>query len=250
MNFLSLSSLRRLSGAVALLSLAACGDDTKDNNNNTPAPLTCDATTYRNAVIDAAEPTAEDTTTGLWAITPTNPKLAWNADKTAVRMVVWTTYGGYTQGDNTLSREVWVTAAPQLQEFCKTVPADNLVPRINELLGLPPATDADVAGRKFVEMWVKPGDMFRPCPDSEIDDTTCGLQFPATATAEHKAWMNSYYASSYGFWQKTQYPWTGLGYTYDWCNANTHVGASEFVVRSGSVVNVTGYYERTAYCAP
>ncbi|PTL83542.1 hypothetical protein DAT35_15875 [Vitiosangium sp. GDMCC 1.1324] len=99
-------------------------------------------------------------------------------------------------------------------------------------------------------MWVKPGDMFRPCPDPEIDDGTCGLTFPVEVSTEHKNWFTNNYASSYGFWQKTRYPWTGLGYTYDWCSHDTkHVGASEFVVRPGSVVNVTGYINRDTYCA-
>jgi hypothetical protein len=246
MNPQTLYRLRWLTGMAALLSLTACGDDTQEPP---PAQLTCDAQTYTAAVHDAAEPTTEDIITGLVAITPSNPKLIWNADKSAVRMVIWTTFTGYKQGDNLLSRDVFVTSAPQVQELCKTVAADQLVPRVNEYLGLPPPTESD-NNRYFVEMWVKPADMFRPCPDAEIDDTTCGLTFPSTATQAHVSWINSYYASSYGFWQKTQYPWTGLGYTYDWCNADTHVGASEFVVRSGSTVTVTGLIDRATYCAP
>lgn len=248
MNTQILFRLRWLTGMAALLSLTACGGD-ENEQNPPPTQLTCDAQTYSAAVRDAVEPTADDISTGLVAITPSNPKLIWNEDKSAVRMVVWTTFTGYKMGDNLLSRDVFVTSAPQVQELCKTVSTDQLIPRVNEYLGLPPATDADNT-RYFVEMWVKPGDMFRPCPDAEIDDTSCGLTFPATATDAHKAWINSYYASSYGFWQKTQYPWTGLGYTYDWCNADTHMGASEFVVRSGSTVNVTGLIDRATYCAP
>jgi hypothetical protein len=244
----TLPRLRWLAGTAALLSLTACGGDIEPIPQQ-PTELTCDAQDYNEAVLDAVEPTQADVSTALWAITPSNPKLIWNTDQTAVRMVTWTTFTGYMTGDNVLTREVWVTAVPQVQELCKTLPAENIVPRINEYLGLPPATERDNA-RYFVEMWVKPGDMFRPCPDAEIDDTSCSLDFPATATAEHKAWMNGNYSYSYGFWQQTKYPWTGLGYTYDWCNANTHVGASEFVIRAGSTVNVTGKIERATYCAP
>jgi hypothetical protein len=247
MNAQILFRIRWLTGMAALLSLTACGDDTEEPPPQ--QPLTCDAQTYSDAIREAVEPTSEDVYTGLWAITPSNPKLVWNADQTAVKMAIYTTYTGYKTGDNLLSREVWMTAAPQVQEFCKTLQAEQIVPRMNQLLGLPPATEADNA-RFFVEAWVKPGDIFRPCPDSEIDDTSCSLTFPPTATAEHKAWMNGNYSYSYGFWQKTQYPWTGLGYTYDWCNADTHVGASEFVVRSGSTIVVTGLFDRATYCAP
>lgn len=242
-------TLRTFTATTALLAFTGCGEDTQDPHPGPPEELACDSQTYAEAVRNAAEPTAADISTELWAISPSNPRLIWNEARTAVRMAIWTTFAGYTLGDNTLSREVWVTPAPQLQTFCKTVPEEKLVGRLNQYLGLPPATENDNA-RYVVELWVRPENLFRPCPDAEIDDAACGLQFPASATSEHKNWINAYYASSYGFWQSTHYPWTGLGYTYDWCNADTRVGASEYVVRAGSIVEVTGKFERAIYCAP
>lgn len=239
--------LRWLPSAVALMSLVACGPE---EEQPPPQAAACTQETYDAAVRDAVEATPEEVVDSLWAITPSNTRLSWNGDQSAVRMVAWTTFTGYAQGDNTLSREIWVTPAPQLKELCRTVTDDAArIARVNQYLGLPPATEADNR-RVFVEMWVKPGDMFRPCPDPEIDDTTCGLQFPASASSAHKTWIANYYASSYGFWQSTHYPWTGLGYTYDWCSQDDkNVGGSEFVVRSGSVVNVTGLINRDTYCA-
>ena len=228
--------------AMALVSLVACGPEEE--------PAACTQESYDAAVSDAIEATPEEVTDGLWAITPSNTRLSWNADQSAVRMVAWTTFTGYASGDNTLSREIWLTAVPQLKELCKTVSDDTArIARVNQFLGLPPATAAD-NNRQFVEMWVKPGDMFRPCPDSEITDTTCGLAFPAGVSSEHRTWISNNYASSYGFWQTTHYPWTGLGYTYDWCSQDDkHVGASEFVARPGSIVNVVAIIDRNTYCA-
>ncbi|QRK10427.1 hypothetical protein JQX13_10225 [Archangium violaceum] len=245
-----LPRLRWLPATAALLSLVACGGE-EEPTPEPQQPAACTQETYDEAVLDAAEPTQEDVIDGLWAITPSNPRLSWNEERSAVRMVAWTTWTGYEQGDNTLSQEIWVTAVPQLQELCRTLPDDAArIARINQFLGLPPATEHD-NGRFFVEMWVRPGDMFRPCPDAEIDDTTCGLSFPEGVSAEHESWIANTYASRYGFWQTTRYPWTGLGYTYDWCSQDTkHVGASEFVVRSGSVVDVTALIDRDSYCAP
>jgi hypothetical protein len=245
-------SMRWVSAAVAALSMTACGGGvTEGTGLPAPQPLTCNQPEYSTAIAHAAEPTQTDIVTNLFAINDANTQLTWNDDHSAVLMVVWTSYTGYTVGDNKLSRDVFVTAAPQVQELCKSLSVDDAerVARINEYLGLPPATDADNA-RQFAEIWVKPADMFRPCPDAEINDTTCGLQFPATATDSHKAWINNYYASSYGFWQTTHYPWTGLGYTYDWCSGTaSHEGASEYVIRSGSTINVKGYVKREVYCA-
>lgn len=234
----------RLSAAtfalLSMLLLGACGREES---------MACDAQAYANAVRDAAQETSADVSTSLWAIAPANPRLAWTADQSAVRMVTWTSWNGYTMGDITLSQDVWLTAVPQLKELCQGLPPAEIVARVNQILGMPPASEAD-AGRYFVELWVRPADMFRPCPDAEIDDARCDLTFPATATAEHRAWMNANYAASYGSWQATKYPWTGLGYTYDWCNPSTKVGASEFVVRAGATVTVAGLVERDAYCAP
>jgi hypothetical protein len=242
--------LRWLPAAAVLMSLVACGGPEEEPKPE-PPPAACTQEDYDRSITDAIEPTQEDVIDGLWPITPANTRLSWNDGQSAVRMVTWTTYPGYKQGDNTLSQEVWVTAVPQLKELCRTLPDDAArIARINQYLGLPPATEWD-NGRRFVEMWVKPGDMFRPCPDPEIDDSVCGLQFPAGVSSEHKDWFTDNYASSFGFWQKTRYPWTGLGYTYDWCSHDTqHVGASEFVVRSGSVVNVAAIIDRDTYCAP
>lgn len=243
--------MRWLTAAGALLSLAACGNPEEPEPTPTPTPAACGTQAdYDAAVADASQETQADIYNGLIAITPDNPALTWNADKSAVLMVVWTTYTGYKVGDNALTRDVFVTAAPQVQQLCKTVTDDaQRIKRVNEYLGLPPASDADNA-RQFVEMWVKPGDMFRPCPDAEITDTVCELTFPATASSEHKTWINNYYASSYGFWQKTRYPWTGLGFTYDWCSGDSsHHGASEFVIRSGSTVTVKAIIDRNTYCA-
>lgn len=232
--------------AVVLVPLLGCGGPEPEPQPEPPQARVCGEAEYAAAVRDSSEATAEEVNSGLWAITRSNPKLQWNAEGTAVRMVAWTTFGGYVQGDNVLTREVWVTAVPQLKEFCQAVADEKRVARINQFLGLPPATERDNS-RRFAELWVRPQDMFRPCADPEIDDTVCGLQFPTSVAAEHRSWFTSNYSSSFGFWQQTRYPWTGLGYTYDWCG-DTEVGASEFVIRPGSTVQLIGYVERQAYC--
>jgi len=105
----------------------------------------------------------------------------------------------------------------------------------------------------MLELWVAPKDLFRPCPDTEISDTVCELDFPldafhtpdlanlvrATAGPDYGAFMTypnwfanqSRYAYTPG---ANPYPWTRLGYTYDWGN-NSHVGLSEFVLHGRKV---------------
>ena len=143
-----------LLGLTTVLSLTGCSGPwrfgTAPRSPAPTAPAACDQERYRAAVLDAVEPTSEDITSDLVAISPSNTQLVWNEDKSRVRMVIWTDFGGYkTEGDFLMTREVWMTTAPQVQAFCKKVSADNLVPRINQYLGLPPPPSATTAGSSW-----------------------------------------------------------------------------------------------------
>ncbi|HEX8535927.1 MAG TPA: hypothetical protein VF664_00585, partial [Cystobacter sp.] len=161
-----------------------CGPQTR--------PPVCDQAAYDRANNDSAAVTQLDVSNALFAISPANTRLVWkDAEKTMVRVVVWTTFTGYTNdatGNYTFGRDVFVTAAPQVQELCKasTLTGNERANRINQYLGLP--ADANNT-RQIVELWVKPSDLFRPCPDAQVDDTTCGLTYPSEATRAHKDWL-------------------------------------------------------------
>jgi hypothetical protein len=45
------------------------------------------------------------------------------------------------------------------------------------------------------------------------------------------------------------YPWTRLGYTYNWRPGTDKYGASEYVVRKGATVNVLDVIPYQQYCA-
>lgn len=250
------SSLKRwFPSALVMLSLAGCDPEvTPAEMQQTPeTPATCGQQEYDKANLDASQPTEAKIVTNLFPISASNTALIWkDAEKTMVRVVVWTSFTGYANdgsGNYTFTRDVFVTAAPQVQALCKTVEltGNERNNRINQYLGLP-AEATNV--RKIAELWVKPGDLYRPCPDSQVDDTTCGLTFPSDATSAHKTWLNNYWGSSYSPWQATHYPFTGLGYTYDWCSGGTsHVGASEYVVKTGAIAQFIGYTAVEDYCA-
>ncbi|HEY9747570.1 MAG TPA: hypothetical protein V6C63_02635, partial [Allocoleopsis sp.] len=73
----------------------------------------------------------------------------------------------------------------------------------------------------------------------------------------YQEWFSAQFASRYPTTGKS-YPWTQLGYTYDWGNQAdwqglephrpAHVGLSEFVIRQGSVVTVRSTQSTEAYC--
>ena len=148
---------------------------------------------------------------------------------------------------NTGNWPLWVTTAPELKERFKLESPKDTNLRLLQLLGLPPTSTYSY----FVEFWVRPQDLFRPCPDSEITDGSCDLCFPEGTPQEHINWINENRISRYYQCDLyNQYPWGQLGYTWDWNPKNkSHVGLSEFIIGSGKTIYVrrivtTGEYLR------
>lgn len=139
---------------------------------------------------------------------------------------------------NTGNWPLWVTASNELRNRIKSEVVTDTNLRLIQLLGLPP----DAKYSYFVEIWVRPQDLFRPCPDKEITDSKCDLCFQNNADEQHIKWINENRVSRYYQCSlNNKYPWSQLGYTYDWNpNNKSHVGLSEFIID----VNKTVYINR------
>ena len=206
---------------------------------------------YQSAIVDAERADPTEISNNLVAIVPSNERLVWknrdDANNARLLVVTWTNYNGYDDivGQSlNLSREVWVTTAPEVKNFCKGL-KENRSLRLEQLLGLPPK-----AGKtKFVEMWVKPGDLFRPSADPEISDREAETEFRTsnkfvTVSADYVKWYNELKMQSYG---TNGYPWTRLGYTYDWGDRRRHIGLSEFVIMPGATVEINAVAPTSDY---
>ncbi|MBT8232652.1 MAG: hypothetical protein HKO66_09615 [Saprospiraceae bacterium] len=153
---------------------------------------------------------------------------------------------------NTSKWNIWVTAAPYIQQRCKDYFQNSKDPilRLRQLLGLQPFTEETI----FLQLWVKPEDLFRPCPDSETSDTKCNLSLPADVSEEYRKWFNDLRAVQYRdctdtLYHELGYPWTQLGYTYDWSDENeSNIGLSEFVVKKNAIVYVEAETPTSEYC--
>lgn len=205
---------------------------------------------YKAAVTDAMIADSNEISTSLIAIKPGSSNLEWSGSY--VLVVTWTKYGSSYPANDTISTwwgETWVTAVPELKDWHKshTVSQENLVLRTEQLLGLP----ANSGNIYFAELWVKPEDLLRPAYDNEINDNTCGLFFPENTSADYVTWFNnnivySYYPQK----NKNKYPWTRLGYTYDWGNAENEIGLSEFIIKKDASVIVKALYPTELYIQP
>lgn len=211
--------------------------------------------TYQQSINDAMVPENAEISYDLIAINASNNNLIWksvNGEKYLLT-VSWkssaTYYSDWVDSAyyDTGNYEIWVTTAPELFNLIKAERPQDVNMRLRQLLGLPP----DAEYKYFVEFWVKAEDLFRPCPDAEIDDNHCQLCFDKTSDPEHINWINknrigSYYACDL----YDKYPWTQLGYTYDWNPDNkTHIGLSEFVIKKHSKVIINKIYTTQEYFA-
>ncbi|MCC7028838.1 MAG: hypothetical protein IT257_00935 [Chitinophagaceae bacterium] len=206
---------------------------------------------YQHAIENSMYPTAKKVCCKLVDIQSSNTNLIRKTiDQTEhILMLTWKAKNYYPESGkyNTGSYEIWVTAAPELYQKMKGVKAAKQALRLRQLLGLPP----DAQNKIFIEFWVKPADLFRPCPDKEIDDKCCNFCFSKNDSldSDYIKWINTgridrYYAS--GLYN--QYPWTQLGYTYDWHPKNkSHIGVSEFVIKKNSTIYVNKAYTTAEY---
>ncbi|ACD96092.1 hypothetical protein [Trichlorobacter lovleyi] len=275
MNMLRKKSLVVVQLLLVALSLlvAACGNDTAQTN---PDPQSA----YVQAVLDSSLVTPAKIYQGLTPITNDNPQLIWENGVVGSRILVTTWMGsagayykcppgGCSAGDTckegkecpTYRWDTWVTVAPELKNYFGGTAPSAL--RIAQLLGLPPeyATPGNPKeALYFLELWVSPNDLFRPCPDPEITDRECQTDFPYSmfwsfsaqekvkATEgglsefmEYRGWFDNrtQFIYSYPYPANSSsaplpYPWTRLGYTYDWGSPG-HVGLSEFVAHGNRI---------------
>lgn len=206
---------------------------------------------YNAAIEDAAIAEKHEISKNLVAIVPSNNDLIWknkDAQEPYVLVVTWTDYDGYDGkvGQSTAAGiDIWVTVVPEVQDFCRNLPNDPAL-RLEQVLGLPLHSEYD----KFVELWVKPVDLFRPSADPEISDSEAEIDFRISnkfmkLSDQYIRWFNDQKKVSY---RPGGYPWTRLGYTYDWGNPHDHVGLSEFIINKGAVVEINSISPTAEYC--
>ncbi|MBI5590875.1 MAG: hypothetical protein HY881_10370 [Deltaproteobacteria bacterium] len=238
---------------------------------------------YFAAIKNAQTPTQQEVFRGLLAIVPGDDRInaqrlhgegiRWEAEPGNSRVLVVSfmsraNYEKYYrdnleqhQESYALKKSLWVTVVPEMswyfsrKPFCP--PSEG---RMIQALGLNPAMDYEV----LLELWVNPGDLFRPSPDPEITDHESELAVqigenqwilpsdtnPFVKLDNTQMYMDSAWSTPVTFrdWfvnrAQTIYtttneadpatwgwPWTRLGYTYDWGNPFSAFGLSEFILK-------------------
>ncbi|MCQ2061791.1 MAG: hypothetical protein MJY99_00445 [Fibrobacter sp.] len=199
---------------------------------------------YEASIKDAADATSEEIYP-LVLISESSENIVWNADKSKVLMV--TLHGEPdTYKDNeyvSLDKEVWVASEKEFFNWYKenAPKVRNWSLRLRQLYGL--HKDENVT--HFSLIWVDPHDLIRPAYVTDVTSPSMKVEFDGEVDSEFetperlswfKDWFDKQKAASY---VQGGYPWTRLGYTYDWGSRSSNkYGLSEFVIMPGSKVEV------------
>jgi len=163
-----------------------------------------------------------------------------------------------SQGDSfSLDFNVWVTLLPQIKSFWKTFEVSHpnyrgtTLKRIQQYMGFP----LDFITPYCVEMSVRQSDLFRPCNNPKVEyisdprNPIIDPHFPFDLN-KHEKFMKEaetlYYPDGEG---EPLFPFTKLGYTYDWYDLTHPVGASEFVIHKGAQVKIHSVQSIDEYLA-
>jgi hypothetical protein len=267
--------VRSLASILVPLALLACVRSTADSAV-CPEPKTSQTSgtedpslaQYRLALDVARYPTPERVVDSLLVLEPGNPALRWD-EAGRVLVTTWTRVQFYTAPEYqtghefALYGETWFTSGNQVQDACKASgkTGEALDLRLEQLLGIPPGATYDA----FLQVWIDPSALFRPCADPSPTATTCGVAAPLSSSAPeqvgwdcnapadaHAQWLCNSWTMRYGNSDPLrQYPWTALGYTYDWSpESRDGVGPSEFVAPAKTPVVFERLLSTADFCAP
>ena len=188
----------------------------------------------------------------LMTLTPSNPVLKWKIinGKNYVLMASFTNYlKAYPVGDSTTTtRETWMFIPGQMQRRLRntmTQKTDTIL-KLNEMLGLPP-----VSGYTHIaQYWVQVDSVFRPAGSPDITVPKASGTLSLNATPRYKLWFNNKIIGSYFqplTGSQVYYPWTRMGYTYNWAPGAKRVGVSEFVLYANSGIWIEAVYKASDY---
>lgn len=154
---------------------------------------------------------------------------------------------------------IWVTLAGEVQARCRAwgLRGDALRQRLEQLLGLPLDPPPQFRKARFVTMELARERLDRPClgiDESNPQSPVCTVGIQATRAADVRDYVLRQMADSFvvGGTGGPGYPFTRLGYTYDWNPVNAqpnHYGASEFLVQANTSATVLSQQTTDAYCA-
>ena len=195
---------------------------------------------FQSAVRDAAF-ADEDEIRSLVSLTPDDEMTTWDSEG-RVLLCTWHNYpDSYPEGESVTIKwgTVWTFTDKEIASYGDELKkSDDPETRLKQLIAFAPDSEhSTVTG-----FWVKPENVKRPAYQSDPTVSTMTNTFGENVDEEFKEWFDGNILWSYYY---GNYPWTRLGYTYDWADNGSEYGLTEFIVKSGADVKVE-FTETTA----
>ena len=190
---------------------------------------------YAQAVQDAFT-IEEDEIQDLVTITEDSDLVTFNADKDKVLMLNFNNYPeSYVEGESFTCEygEIWTFTDKEIVQWYKENKdgVEDWTLRFNQLLGVP----ADTEYACVSAFWVDLDELKRPAYETDITRQIDPEKLTTEDVEEIQDWFDDNIVWSYF---DSAYPWTRLGYTYDWADNDTDYGLSEFIILPDSVIEV------------
>jgi hypothetical protein len=180
--------------------------------------------------------------------------------KSEVRLVAfrWIGASDLTDANGRLNNSYFVALPKEIKAACKGAGGEVLA--LQQILGLPPRTGEYV----FVEFSIATKKVFRPCASGpEVTTTSCSFDLPKEAAVRARA-ADPEFAETQAFvfqqmWssytrnvpdnESFGYPFTAMGWTYDWNpEAEDTYGVSEYIAKGGAPVRGVQKIAPKTYC--
>ena len=197
---------------------------------------------YKAAVQAAKDGSCEDLRP-LVVVDPNSDKVTWNSEKDKVLMIAaHATPDLYENGTPvTLDKDMRVFSDKEFLDWYRMNKKGvrNWPLRLRQLLGLPREENIT----HFTTFWVKPQDMIRPAYKTDVTNSDMDCRFNEEDDSQLDSlgmWLRNWFDDTWAKSYKDEggYPWTRMGYTYDWGAKGDKYGLSEFLVREESQVTV------------
>lgn len=218
--------------------------DTKGNTVSFVNKDSLNAAKYDAAVKAAANLTSEDIYP-LISIGPGADYAAMSGDNSQVILVAWHNEPDKYKDGEMVTLKDDVLWAYTDKEFLKWYNENgekvtNWNLRLKQLLGKSP----DFPATHFTVFWAEVKDLYRPAFIPDVASNMMGTELQGEFDGENdekaiwfKNWFDATSAKAYA--SEGGFPWTRLGYTYDWGRTDGgKYGLSEFIVREGAQIDV------------
>ena len=215
-----------LAVSFSLLSLAGCMNEDAPSNEEL----------WTAAMADTVF-SEDDEVMELVSLTKTDPQVIWNESGERVLMVTWHDYGEpCSPGDPIPHQDIWATSLGEMKDWYQEnnsgVTDWNL--RFAQLLGMP----NDGSCTRFTAFWIEPSEIIRP---AYVTDVTAQMEngYDQITDPVYQNWFDGNIIYSYF---ESEYPWTRLGYTYDWSGGDSEYGLTEFLIADGDKAEIAFTY--------